>query len=99
MNGGFMVLRKEIFSYIRDGEELVEEPFRRLIQDRKLMAHPHEGFWACMDTFKEKQDLDDVFSGGNAPWAVWDNNGLTKEWKAHDSSAVMSRGNAPKELM
>lgn len=72
MNGGFMVLRREIFSYIRDGEELVEEPFRRLISDGMLMAHPHEGFWACMDTFKEKQDLDDVFSRGHAPWAVWD---------------------------
>src|SRR5262249_55057415 len=60
INGGFMVLRREIFDYMRDGEELVEEPFRRLIADRKLMAHRHEGFWACMDTFKEKQELDDV---------------------------------------
>ncbi|MGH9970455.1 MAG: sugar phosphate nucleotidyltransferase [Pyrinomonadaceae bacterium] len=85
MNGGFMVLRQEIFSYMRNGEELVEEPFRRLIHDRKLMAHPHDGFWACMDTFKEKQDLDDVFSRGNAPWAVWSSPGLTKEWDAHDS--------------
>ena len=71
MNGGFMVLRREIFKYMRDGEELVEEPFRRLIKDGKLMAYRHEGYWACMDTFKEKQDLDDVFGRGNAPWAVW----------------------------
>jgi glucose-1-phosphate cytidylyltransferase len=99
INGGFMVLRQEIFSYMQDGEELVEEPFRRLIRERKLMAHPHEGFWACMDTFKEKQDLDDVFSRGKAPWAVWNNLGLTKEWNAHDPSAVFSRVNAPKELV
>ena len=71
INGGFMVLRREIFKYMRDGEELVEEPFRRLIKDGKLMAYRHEGYWACMDTFKEKQDLDDVFGRGNAPWAVW----------------------------
>ena len=71
MNGGFMVLRPEVFNYIRDGEELVEEPFRRLISEGKLMAYPHEGYWACMDTFKEKQDLEDMFGRGNAPWAVW----------------------------
>ena len=71
MNGGFMVLRPEVFNYIRDGEELVEEPFRRLIGEGKLMAYPHEGYWACMDTFKEKQDLEDMFGRGNAPWAVW----------------------------
>ena len=71
INGGFMVLRQEIFNYMRDGEELVEEPFERLIGESKLMAYPHEGFWACMDTFKEKQDLEDMFGRGNAPWAVW----------------------------
>ncbi len=75
INGGFMVLRQEIFDYLRDGEELVEEPFRRLIVEGKLMAYPHEGYWACMDTFKEKQDLEDVFDRGKAPWAVWNDNG------------------------
>ena len=77
MNGGFMVLRQEVFRYMRDGDELVEEPFRRLIAERKLMAYAHEGYWACMDTFKEKQDLEDVFSRGSAPWAVW--NGHSRE--------------------
>ncbi len=92
MNGGFMVLRNEIFNYMRDGEELVEEPFRRLITDGRLMAHPHEGFWACMDTFKEKQHLDDVFSRGHAPWAVWDNPVLTRVWTtpAEESSATFA---------
>jgi glucose-1-phosphate cytidylyltransferase len=71
MNGGFMVLRHDIFDYMRDGDELVEEPFRRLIAKGKLMAYPHDGYWACMDTFKEKQDLEDVFGHGNAPWAIW----------------------------
>src|SRR6266545_843416 len=71
INGGFMALRQEVFGYMRDGEEMVEEPFRRLIGEGKLMAYPHDGFWACMDTFKEKQDLEDVYGRGNAPWAVW----------------------------
>ena len=71
MNGGFMVLRNEIFNYMGEGDELVEEPFRRLIAEGKLMAYPHDGYWACMDTFKEKQDLEDVFGQGKAPWAIW----------------------------
>ncbi|HXB58586.1 MAG TPA: sugar phosphate nucleotidyltransferase [Candidatus Acidoferrales bacterium] len=71
INGGFMVLRQQIFDYMRDGEELVEEPFRRLIADGKLMTYLHDGYWACMDTFKEKQELDDTFGLGRAPWAVW----------------------------
>jgi glucose-1-phosphate cytidylyltransferase len=71
INGGFMALRQEIFDYLKDGEDLVEEPFKRLIADHKLMAHPHDGFWACMDTYKELQELEDVFGRGSAPWAVW----------------------------
>jgi glucose-1-phosphate cytidylyltransferase len=71
INGGFFVLRREIFNYMHDGEELVEKPFARLIKKRKLMAYPHEGYWACMDTFKERQELEDVFSRGHAPWVVW----------------------------
>ena len=71
INGGFMVLRREIFRYMREGDELVEEPFRRLIEEGKLMTYAHDGYWACMDTFKEKQDLEDAFSRGEAPWAVW----------------------------
>jgi glucose-1-phosphate cytidylyltransferase len=71
INGGFMVLRQEVFDYMKEGEDLVEEPFRRLIADGKLMAHPHEGFWACMDTYKERQELEDVYGRGKAPWVVW----------------------------
>lgn len=92
INGGFMVLRQEIFNYLRDGEELVEEPFRRLIDDRMLMAHPHDGYWACMDTFKEKQDLEDVFSRGNAPWAVWNGTRPSEEPNKQAPPAVVAAG-------
>jgi glucose-1-phosphate cytidylyltransferase len=71
INGGYFILRREIFDFMKEGEELVEEPFRRLIEQRQLAAYPHDGFWACMDTFKEKQRLDDLFAKGNAPWEVW----------------------------
>ena len=71
INGGFFVFKKEIFSYMRDGEELVHEPFRRLIEHSQLLAYPYKGFWACMDTFKEKQMFDDLYRSGRMPWAVW----------------------------
>jgi glucose-1-phosphate cytidylyltransferase len=71
INGGFFILRREIFSYIRDGEELVEQPFERLAAEGKLLAYPFDGFWACMDTFKERQTLEDMYSRGHPPWEVW----------------------------
>jgi glucose-1-phosphate cytidylyltransferase len=71
VNGGYFVLRKEIFSHIRDGEELVVEPFRRLIEKKKLMTVRHKGFWVAMDTFKDKQYLDELVSRDKAPWQVW----------------------------
>lgn len=71
INGGFFVFRKDIFDYIRDGEELVHAPFKRLIEARRLMAYPYKGFWASMDTFKDKQKLDDLHARGEAPWEIW----------------------------
>ena len=74
INGGFFAFRQEIFQHVQDGEELVEEPFRRLIAAGRLVTYRHEGFWACMDTFKEKQELEDIYAQGKAPWAVWNGN-------------------------
>jgi glucose-1-phosphate cytidylyltransferase len=71
MNGGYFVLRREIFDYIREGEELVLEPFHRLIAARKLCSLQYDGFWACMDTYKEKQFLDDTYARGETPWELW----------------------------
>jgi glucose-1-phosphate cytidylyltransferase len=74
MNGGYFLFKNDIFRYLRNGEELVVEPFQRLIAQRQLSAYKYSGFWACMDTFKEKQQLDDLFNRGNAPWEVWKQN-------------------------
>ena len=74
----FSVLRQAIFDYMIEGEELVEKPFARLIGEKKLMAYSYDGYWACMDTFKERQELEDVFTRGSAPWTVWNNNYLKK---------------------
>ena len=71
INGGYFVFKRSIFDYMKDGEELVQEPFRRLIEGRNLVGYEYDGFWKSMDTFKEKQELDDLCSKGNAPWQLW----------------------------
>jgi glucose-1-phosphate cytidylyltransferase len=71
INGGFFVFRTRIFDYLKEGEDLVLEPFDRLIGEGQLLAYPFDGFWRNMDTFKDKQHLDDLLSGDRAPWQVW----------------------------
>jgi glucose-1-phosphate cytidylyltransferase len=71
VNGGFFIFKKKIFDYIHDGEELVHEPFERLIAENQLVAYQYDGFWKCMDTFKDKQTFDELYAGGNCPWQVW----------------------------
>jgi glucose-1-phosphate cytidylyltransferase len=71
VNAGFFAFRHEIFDYIRPGEELVLEPFRRLIAARKLVAYPHAGFWRSCDTFKDLQCLQQLLANGQAPWELW----------------------------
>lgn len=71
INGGFFVLHRRIFGYLKDGAELVEEPFRQLIRERKLFSRRYEGFWASMDTFKDKKRFDDMYEAGQTPWMVW----------------------------
>ena len=71
INGGFMVFRHQIFDYIKPGEELVHEPFQRLIKEKKLISCRYEGFWVSMDTFKDKQRLDDLYERGETSWMVW----------------------------
>ena len=70
INGGYFLLRPEIFDYMRDGEELVKQPFRRLIEKDLLMAYKHEGFWRAMDTLKDKQVFEDMVEHGQMPWRM-----------------------------
>jgi glucose-1-phosphate cytidylyltransferase len=74
INGGFFILKRDIFNYIRDKEELVEEPFQRLVEEKQLIGYPYDGFWESMDTFKDKQHLESLYASGNAPWEVWKEN-------------------------
>jgi glucose-1-phosphate cytidylyltransferase len=73
INGGYFVFRNQIFDYIRDGEDLVNEPFERLIKQHELVAYEYDGFWASLDTYKDKQRLDDLLLKNNAYWQIWKN--------------------------
>lgn len=71
VNAGFFVFRPEIFDYMQAGEELVEKPFQRLIEKDQLFAHRYDGFWSCMDTFKDKISFERRYALGDTPWEVW----------------------------
>jgi glucose-1-phosphate cytidylyltransferase len=70
INGGYFIFRNEIFDYIRDGEELVLEPFSRLIESQQLMAYRYEGFWRAMDTLRDRQLLEEMIDRGETPWRL-----------------------------
>ncbi|MHB0995549.1 MAG: glucose-1-phosphate cytidylyltransferase [Elusimicrobiales bacterium] len=73
INGGFFVLQPEIFKYLKDGDSTIWEraPLEGLAADGQLAAYTHEGFWKCMDTLRDKIDLENYWQGGKAPWKVW----------------------------
>jgi len=70
VNAGYFVFKREVFDYMNLGEDLVVEPFQRLIAKRLLQGYRYDRFWA-MDTFKEQQELTDMYNQGKAPWEVW----------------------------
>jgi glucose-1-phosphate cytidylyltransferase len=72
INGGYFAFKREIFDYMNEGEELVVEPFQRLIEKKELLAVPYDGFWRSMDTFRDKTELDELCNKGETPWQVWD---------------------------
>jgi glucose-1-phosphate cytidylyltransferase len=70
INAGYFIFRREIFDFIRDGDELVNQPFARLIEVGQLMAYRYEGFWRAMDTMRDRQLLEDMVEKGTMPWRV-----------------------------
>lgn len=91
VNGGFFAFKRDVFKYINEGEELVEEPFQRLIAENQLVAYTYPGFWACMDTFKEKQRFDDMYARGVVPWEVWRKKPVAENTGAHDRMPPVAR--------
>jgi glucose-1-phosphate cytidylyltransferase len=91
INGGFFVFRSEIFDHLGDGEDLVDEPFQRLIAKQQLLAYEYPGYWTCMDTFKERQLLDEMYNRGEAPWEVWKVTARKARAAQHGSRVVRAR--------
>ena len=74
INGGFMVLNPEVFTYLIDDSTVFEqEPLQKLAAEGQLMGYHHDGFWQCMDTQREMKRLEDLWQSGKAPWKIWKN--------------------------
>ena len=86
INGGYFILRREIFDYMQPGDELAAETFRRLVGKQALFGQRHTGFWQCMDTLKDKMMFDDMAARGDTPWTLWQNpNGGPRRPATHRS--------------
>ena len=72
INGGFFVFESKIFDYLNGDDTVLEaDPLERLAKDGQLMAYKHDGFWQCMDTLRDKVNLNKMWNEGNAPWQNW----------------------------
>ena len=71
INGGFFCFEPTVFDHLRDDSVLEREPLESLAADGQLRAYRHEGFWDCMDTYKDAVLLNDLWERGDAPWKVW----------------------------
>jgi glucose-1-phosphate cytidylyltransferase len=72
INGGFFVLEPAVFDYIAGDDTAWErEPLERLAREGQLAAYRHDGFWQPVDTLRDKNQLDDLWQSGEAPWKVW----------------------------
>lgn len=79
INGGFMLFEPDVFDVLDDDTTTLErEPFERLAAQQRLHSAPHEGFWACMDTYKDARRLNELWEAGRAPWAAAAANGLRR---------------------
>ena len=92
INGGYFILKNKIFDYIGEKEELVIEPFHRLMEQNQLIGYRYDGFWAGMDTFKDKQELENLWGSGGAPWEVWrtNANGRSSSRRAEETGGVLA---------
>jgi glucose-1-phosphate cytidylyltransferase len=71
VNGGFLCFEPGALDYLEEDSVLERDPLRRLAADGELRAHRHEGFWDCMDTYKDAVVLNDLWATGDAPWRAW----------------------------
>jgi glucose-1-phosphate cytidylyltransferase len=71
INGGFFCMQRDALNYLEQDSVLEREPLERLAAENELRAYRHEGFWECMDTYKDAVALNDLWASGDAPWQLW----------------------------
>jgi len=71
-NGGYFVLRPEIFDYLNEGDDLIEDAIVKLVPEGRVLAYPYKGYWSAADTVKERVHLEDMYQRGDCPWMIWD---------------------------
>jgi glucose-1-phosphate cytidylyltransferase len=76
INGGFFVCEPDFLNYVEETSVLERDPLERVAAEGKLAAYRHDGFWDCMDTYKDAVTLNDLWESGQAPWRVWDREGV-----------------------
>jgi glucose-1-phosphate cytidylyltransferase len=76
INGGFFCFEPGVFDYLAEDSVLERDPLSRLAADGQLRAFRHQGFWDCMDTYKDAVVLNDLWASGQAPWRIWDPAGV-----------------------
>ena len=98
-NGGYFLIRPEIFDHLHEGEDLVEDAVTRLVPKRRVLAYPYKGYWSPADTVKERVQLEEMYHRGTCPWMVWDpeRSGMTKPGnvaspEAGDAAMPTSKG-------
>lgn len=73
INIGFMVFEPQLFDYLEGDDTVFEKkPLNTLVAEKQLVGYIHEGFWQCMDTLREKKNLEQLWQSGEAPWKVWE---------------------------
>jgi glucose-1-phosphate cytidylyltransferase len=72
INGGFFVFERKLFDYLIGNYELEEEPMKQLAKERQVSMYSHDGFWHCMDTYRDYMILTNLWQSGEAPWKIWD---------------------------
>jgi glucose-1-phosphate cytidylyltransferase len=71
-NGGYFLLRPEIFDELNEGEDLVEDALVRLVRRGRVLAYSYKGYWSPADTVKERAQLDEMYHRADCPWMIWD---------------------------
>jgi glucose-1-phosphate cytidylyltransferase len=73
ISGGFLVLEPQVFDYLKDDDSVLEKDvLERLAEENQLVAYKHCGFWQCMDTLRDKRQLEAAWASDNPPWKVWE---------------------------